>query len=269
MGKLTLEFLGSGTSVGVPVIGCDCAVCQSTDARNQRLRSSVLVRGYDDSGRVATTVVIDTTPDFRQQMLRSKVRHLDAVIITHYHADHVVGIDDVRRFNALQRAVVDCWATPETLGKIKHSFGYIFGDDLVARAGLPSLRARPLTIGETFNVGNLTFEPLLLDHTVLASTGFRIRCGESPALAYCIDVKRIPPESYARLAGTHTLVLDMLRERLHTTHMNRDEALAATARIAPRRTYFSHIAHEVDHAPFESRLPEGARLAFDGLVLEL
>lgn len=265
--KLSLEFLGSGTSVGVPVIGCDCAVCQSTDSRNQRLRSSALVRAYDDSGAVTTTVVIDTSPDFRQQMLRSKVRRVDALVFTHYHADHVVGIDDIRRFNHIQNAVIDCWADARTTASLKRSFDYIFTDDAVPRWGLPCLKSR--LIDAAFQIGDLNFEPIELDHFTMPTLGFKISSRGSAVLAYCLDVKRIPEESMTRLKGTHTLVIDMLREKIHPTHMNLDEALAASSAIGAERTLFGHVAHEVDHAEMEARLAESVRLAYDGLVIEM
>src|SRR5437868_3297962 len=138
--KFTVEILGSGTSVGVPAIGCDCAVCTSTDPLNKRLRSSILLRSYDECGKNDTTIVVDTTPDFREQMLRSKVKQLDAVIITHYHADHVVGIDDVRRFNWMQQRVLDCHAAEPTLNQIRQSFGYVLSDHGQLRMGLPCLK---------------------------------------------------------------------------------------------------------------------------------
>ena len=269
--KLSLEFLGTGTSVGVPVIGCECTVCSSTDPLNKRLRSSALVRGYNPAGELDTTVIIDTSPDFRQQILRArtKVRRLDAVIITHYHADHVVGIDDVRRFNAMQNQAIDCWATPATLSSLKHSFGYVFANEVGLKHGLPCLNPRPITIGEPFEIGCLRFVPLDQDHYVLRTLGFRITCRDSEPLSYCLDVKRIPEQSYEALQGTHTLVLDMLREKPHLTHMNLSEALEAVRRIAPRRTFFAHCAHEVDHRALESNLPPDIRLAYDGLVLEM
>jgi len=268
MGKVTLEFLGSGTSTGVPVIGCDCAVCTSPDPRNQRLRSSVLIRGTGDDG-TKTTVLIDTTPDFRQQMLRSRVQRIDALILSHYHADHVVGIDDIRRFNWIQKEVIDCWASEETLASLERSFGYVLVAKENLRIGLPCLYGRPYKYGEAFEVGCLRFLPLALDHHVLTSTGFRITCGNSKALSYVLDVKRIPPETYAALEGTDTLVLDMLREKPHPTHMNLEEAMEAVGRIKPRRTYFGHIAHEVEHRIVEEKLPPEVRIAYDGLVLEI
>lgn len=261
--SFSFEFLGSGTSVGVPAIGCDCAVCTSSDPRNRRLRCSALAR----CGSAA--VVIDTGPDFREQMLRAKLKRADAFIVTHYHADHVVGIDDVRRFNMLQKEVLDCWADRATLDKIARCFDWVFTDTL--RLGLPNLRPREMTDGVPFEIGGLRFEPLELDHHVLKNTGLIVSeaARPGPKLAYCIDVKRMDEATVARLRGVDILVLDMLRENPHPTHMNLAEALEAVARIQPKQTYFSHLAHEVDHGPFEARLPENIRLAYDGLVLSL
>jgi phosphoribosyl 1,2-cyclic phosphate phosphodiesterase len=267
--KVSLEFLGSGTSVGVPVIGCDCDVCRSTDPLNKRLRSSVIVRAHADDGRVLTTVIIDTTPDFRQQILRANVRHLDAVIISHYHADHVVGIDDIRRFNSMQNAVIDCWGTTATLDSLRRSFGYVFEHGGTLKLGFPCLNPRVFEYGQQFEIGSLRFEPLELDHHVMPTAGFKISAGGSPVLAYCLDVKRMSARTLAALNGTDTLVLDMLREKPHPTHMNLDEALEVVKTVRPRRTYFGHIAHEVEHRTLEAKLPPDVRVAYDGLILEV
>ncbi|HLX64742.1 MAG TPA: MBL fold metallo-hydrolase [Planctomycetota bacterium] len=267
---MSLEFLGTGTSVGVPVIGCDCAVCHSTDPRDKRLRSSALVRGFDEAGRVHTSVLIDTTPDFRQQMLRANIRRIDGIVITHFHADHVTGIDDVRRFNVIQKQVIDVWGSPRTLASLRKCFGYVFSDSL--RFGWPSLVAREINVGAEFQIGCLKFLPFDLDHEVIVNTGLKITNANfenSPSLSYCLDVKRIDEQAYGALAGTDTLVLDMLRETHHPTHMNLAEALDVVARVKPRRTYFGHIAHEVSHAELEARLPAGVHLAYDGLVVEV
>lgn len=266
--RLSLEFLGTGTSVGVPVIGCDCAVCQSDDPRDQRLRSSALVRAHRPDGSVETAVLLDTTPDFRQQMLRSKIRRIDALVITHFHADHVVGIDDIRRYNYMQKEVIDLWGTPRTQASMRQSFGYIYSDML--RPGWPSIKGREISIGQPFTIGALNFLPFELDHEVIVNTGLKISHRDGgPALAYCLDVKRMDERALQTLAGTDTLVLDMLRESLHPTHMNLDEALAVVARVQPRRAYFSHIAHEVSHAALSKRLPAEIELAYDGLKIEL
>lgn len=259
----SFEFLGSGTSVGVPCIGCECAVCSSPDPRNRRLRCSALVRCGE------TAVVIDTGPDFREQMLRSKVKRADAFIVTHYHADHVVGIDDVRRFNMMQKEVLDCWADRATLDRIKTSFNWVFTETL--RMGLPNLRPREIVIGKPFEIGPLRFDSVALDHHVMDNVGLLISeaARPDPVFAYCIDCKRMPEETIARLRGVDTLVLDMLRESPHPTHMNLDEARAVLERIKPRRAFFSHMAHEVDHGPFEAKLPPEIRLAYDGLVVQM
>ncbi|GMV80610.1 MAG: MBL fold metallo-hydrolase [Planctomycetota bacterium] len=265
---LSLEFLGSGTSTGVPTIGCACAVCTSSDPRNKRLRPSVLLRGGE------TTVVVDTGPDFREQMLRAKVTQLDAVLITHYHADHVVGIDDLRRFNHLQKRVLDCWATEATQARLRQCFGYVFSETL--RPGLPNLKAQTISPGQPFTIGDLRLEPYEIDHHVMANVALKItRVGsdparaEGPVLVYCMDVKRIPEASYAALAGADILILDMLREQPHPTHMNLEESLAAVERLKPKRTWFAHMGHEVDHATLEAKLPTSIRLSYDGLVVRL
>ena len=263
---MTLEFLGTGTSVGVPMIGCDCAVCHSSDPRDQRLRSSALLKSA--RGDSSTCVLLDTSPDLRQQMLRCGVRRLDAVIITHFHADHVAGIDDIRRFNVIQKEVLDLWGTAATLAEMRRSFGYVFSDTL--RHGWPSLRAREITPGVPFTIGALEFLPFEMDHHVIINTGLKINSGpHSPALGYCLDVKRLNERAFELLQGTDTLVLDMLRETDHPTHMSLTEALAATERIKPRRAYFGHIGHEISHVALEARLPEHIRLSYDGLLLDV
>jgi phosphoribosyl 1,2-cyclic phosphate phosphodiesterase len=268
--RMSLEFLGTGTSVGVPMIGCDCAVCRSQDSRDKRLRSSAFLRSHGTDGSPETAVLIDTSPDLRQQMLRSNIRRVDAIVITHFHADHVAGIDDVRRFNMIQQQVIEIWGTARTLASLRKSFGYVFSDTL--RYGWPSLVAREITVGEKFRIGALNFVPFDLDHEVIINTGLKISHAaqdNGPALSYCLDVKRMDEQAFRILDGTDTLVLDMLREPVHPTHMNLAEALQVIERVKPRRAYLGHIAHEVSHAGLEPRLPENVRLAYDGLTLQL
>ena len=245
----------------MPYIGCECAVCTSDDPHNKRLRPSVLVRGGEK------TVVIDTGPDFRTQMLRAKVMRMDAVIITHFHADHFTGIDDVRRFNLISRDVIDCWSREQTHENLKKGFGYIFSE--VMRPGLPNLRPRIVEPGGGFSVGSIRFDALLLDHGRTESLGFRISNadGKGPVIAYCLDCKRVPEETVRAIEGVDILVLDMLREREHPTHLSLEEALAVVERVKPGQTWFGHMAHEVDHATMEAKLPPNVHLAYDGLVL--
>lgn len=257
----SLEFLGSGTSTGVPCIACDCAVCTSDDSRNKRLRCAALVKS------ASTHLLVDTGPDFRQQMLRARPPRLDGVLITHYHADHVVGIDDLRRFNLLQESAIDLWADAPTLARLRQCFDYVFSDR--HRPGLPSII--PHTVErEAFTVGAVRITPVALDHQIMESQGFIFAAASGgPAIAYCPDVKRVPSAALERLRGVDTLVIDMLREKAHPTHMNLEESLAAVDAIAPRRTFFTHMAHEIDHATVEAKLPPSIRLAYDGLVLEV
>ncbi len=261
-----MEFLGTGTSTGVPTIGCDCPVCRSEDPHNKRLRCSVWIQTE------TTSVLVDTGPDFRTQILRAGIRQIDGVIITHYHADHVVGIDDLRRFNFLQKAPIDCFADARTLGRLNQCFDYIFSDDL--RPGLPNLRRREVAPGRTFDIGDLQLEPLALDHHVMPSMGLLIAQAppnnpeaKKARLAYCVDCKRIPEESLNRIRDVDILILDMLRENPHPTHLSLKEALDLVKDIQPKQTYFSHMAHEVDHGTLQAQLPEGISLAYDGLVL--
>lgn len=248
-------MLGSGTSSGVPVIGCDCAVCRSEDPRNRRLRAGVLVEL--DRG----AVVIDTSPDFREQALRFGIRRVDAVLFTHPHADHVFGLDDVRIYNFLQRAPIPCFGSPATMARLRDVFSYVF-DDSPEGGGKPKLDFR--TVDAPFELLGERVVPVPVRHGEMEVLGYRIG-----AFACVTDVSSIPEASYALLAGLDLLILSALRYRRHPTHFTVVEAVAAARRIGARRTLFTHIAHDIDHGNLEVELPDGIEIGHDGLVVEL
>ncbi len=257
MSGVRITLLGTGTSTGVPMIGCKCRVCTSTDPRDKRLRVSVLIQTD------TTTVLIDTGSDFRQQMLRHSVPKLDAILYTHEHFDHVGGFDDLRALQFLKLGVPMCYASERTFESIKRTFPYAFG--LVKNTGGGGVPAIPFTVIDTtpFTVGDLLIEPVTLDHGMMDIFGFRIG-----RFAYCTDCKRIPIGSKEKLRNLDVLVLDGLRYSEHPTHLSIPEAVAAAKELAPKRTYLTHLNHDVLHAEAEANLPPSVRLAYDGLVFE-
>jgi phosphoribosyl 1,2-cyclic phosphate phosphodiesterase len=251
---MRIVVLGSGTSVGVPTIGCGCAVCMSTDQRDKRLRSSILVK------HEGKNVLIDTTPDFRQQVLRAGIERLDAVLYTHAHADHILGLDDIRPFNFRQRGAIPIYGAPETLAIIQRVFPYIFdGEEKVS--SVPNLELRPLD-GQPFDAAGFEFTPVPLLHGRTTIYGFRF--GRA---AYLTDHSEIPESSLDLLSGLDVLFLDALRYKPHPTHCTVDRALAYVEQLQPRRAYFTHICHDISHAQLEQRLPEHVKLAYDGLEI--
>jgi riboflavin kinase/FMN adenylyltransferase len=248
-----ITVLGSGTSSGVPTIGCRCEVCTSTDPRDKRLRPSILLR-Y--SGR---NVVIDTGPDFRAQVLRAGIDRLDAIVYTHAHADHILGLDDVRPFNFRQREPIPVYATQATLEVLQRVFQYAF--DPEPQSMVPKLDLRVLN-GEPFDLFGLSFEPIRLDHGHSAVFGFRLG-----AAAYLTDHSAIPEESKARLHGLDVLFLDALRYRPHPTHTTVADALKLVEELQPRRVFFTHMCHDLGHTKTEESLPAHVRLAYDGLEI--
>lgn len=251
---LTIVVLGSGTSVGVPTIGCGCRVCRSPDPRDRRLRPSILVR-YN--GRC---VLVDTTPDFRQQALRAGLDRLDAVLFTHAHADHVMGLDDVRPLNHVMRGPIPVYGSPHTLAAIRRIFDYIFSD-LPSESSVPRLELHTLD-GRPFDLFGLEVTPVPLKHGRGDVYGFRFG-----AAAYLTDHSEIPEGSLALLEGLDVLFLDALRHRPHPTHTTVARALEYVERLRPRRAFLTHICHDLPHEETERNLPPHVRLAYDGLEI--
>jgi phosphoribosyl 1,2-cyclic phosphate phosphodiesterase len=251
-----ITFLGTGTSTGVPMIGCDCSTCLSTDPRDARLRPSIYIE------TAGSRVLVDAGPDLRTQALRHRIARLDAILFTHGHADHILGIDDVRRFNAVMNAPMPCFADAATREDIRRMFSYVFDPATPKGGGLPLLDLRP--IEGAARIGDLDVVPIPLFHGKRPILGFRFG-----AFAYLTDCSRIPDESWPLLEGLDVLVLNALRLRPHPTHFSLDEAVAAAARIGAPRTFFTHMCHDLPHAPTDARLPSGMALAYDGLVLHL
>ncbi len=280
---MRFTFLGTGTSAGVPAIGCECAVCTSTDPRDRRLRTSAAVQWRDARGD-ERTVLIDASPDLREQALRAKLRACDGVLFTHNHVDHTFGLDEVRRFNAVMQRPIDIYAEDRTLEHLRRVYKHIFDkDDNVQDSFVATLiahRIEPAAVeaAEPIELHGMRFTPIRLLHGRLPVLGWRIELGPSLAaavsdaapfpLAYCTDVSGIPPESWARFQGVRTLVLDALRYRRHPTHYTLGEAVGVAHEIGAAQTWFVHMAHDLPHAETDKSLPEGMRLAYDGLVLE-
>ncbi len=275
---LEFLFLGTGTSSGVPVIGCSCAVCTSDDTRDRRLRCGAALRftnGRDDP----RMILIDTPPDHREQSLRHGFNRCDAIVYTHNHVDHTFGLDDVRRYNAIMRQPIEIWADDHTLEHLRRVYRHIFDrHNNVNDSFVADLIPRTIDPQRTFDVQGLRFTPLPLLHGRLPVLGFRIEAlddqgalarqqpGPLP-LAYCTDVSAIPPATWPLLRGLKTLALDMLRYRAHPTHFTVDEAIGAAEHIAAERTYFVHMTHDIRHADLDPKLPTGMSLAHDGLSL--
>lgn len=255
MPAIKITVLGSGTSVGVPTVGCNCAVCNSTDPRDNRLRPSILVQ-YD--GR---NVLIDTTPDFRTQALRIHLQRLDAVVFTHNHADHIMGLDDVRPFNFRQKERIPIYAAPDTMAAIHRVFQYIF-DGAKKESNVPHLDSR--IIEGPFDLFGVPFIPIPILHGSQTIYGFRFG-----AAAYLTDHSDIPAASMEMLRSLDVLFLDALRYKPHPTHSTVDRSIKTVEALAPRRAFFTHISHDLAHERAESMLPPNVRLAYDGLELEV
>lgn len=254
------------------MIGCDCEVCHSADPRDRRSRASVLI-SYDEvavgSGTTHRQILIDTSPELRLQMTGNNIRHVDAVLYTHAHADHIFGLDDLRRFNIVMNGPVNIHAEQSVLDVFRQMFRYIFEPHTNAnKSFVPELIAHPIEPAVPLTLFGAKWTPLRLMHGRLPVLGFRVDHGPK-SLAYCTDVSVIPDETWPLLEGLDVLVIDALRYRPHPTHLTIDQALEVVERVQPGRTYFTHIAHDICHAQVEPRLPEGVHLGFDGLRVKI
>lgn len=250
---MKITILGSGTSTGVPMVGCSCPVCASLDPHDKRTRSSILI---ETGGKF---ILVDTSTDLRKQALREKIPHIDAVLFTHSHADHINGIDDMRGFHFIHKRVIPCYGSKDTIEAISRSFSYIF-KGLEAAGYHPLLD--PHVLHGQFSLFSHRIIPIPLVHGLTNATGYRI-----DNVAYLTDCSAIPEGSRAMLKGLDTLIIDALRYTPHTTHLNIEAALKIVEELKPGRTVFTHLTHEVPHRNGE-RLPEGVEFAYDGMVLE-
>ncbi len=254
--RLSLTVLGSGTSVGVPTIGCHCDVCESPDPRDKRLRPSVLVR-YGGN-----TVLVDTTPDFRQQALRHGIERVDAILYTHGHADHILGLDDLRPLNFRQRGSIPVYASEDTMAGLRSMFHYVFSGK-PSESSMPKIEPRELS-PDPFDLLGVRCVPIALRHGAGKSFGFRFG-----PLAYLTDHSDIPEESLALLGDLDVLFLDALRHKPHPTHSTVEKSLKHVERLKPRRAFFTHLCHDLGHVRTEALLPPHVRLAYDGMEVEV
>ncbi len=252
---MKLTFLGTGTSTGVPTIGCQCAVCTSPATHDKRTRPSIML---EYSGRI---IVIDTTPDFRTQALRQKIQRVDAVVFTHAHADHVLGLDDVRPFFFRQKDPIPIFADQRCMESLRRIFTYIF-DQTYPYGGI--LKVEPHLIDGPFSLWDVQLVPLQVLHGALPILGFRF--GNA---AYVTDFSTIPETTLGLLQGLNVLILDALRHKPHPTHSTIENSLALVEHLKPKRAYFTHIAHELSHHETNASLPPNVRLAYDGLEVDL
>lgn len=252
---MKIRFLGTGTSHGIPVIGCRCAVCRSKDPKDKRSRASVYIhtRGLD--------FLIDAGPELRRQLLAARIGNLDVLLLTHAHADHIAGLDDVRIFSERQARDFPIFGPRSALRQVRQRFDYVFRNTQKG-GGKPRLALHP--VQQPFLLGQVRVVPIPLWHGKLRVYGYRIK-----DFAYCTDVSRIPEASYKLLRGVKVLVLDALRLLPHETHFNLEQALTEAKRIGAKRTYLTHMCHLLKHTETEKQLPRAVRLAYDGLELEL
>lgn len=260
MSAFELTFFGTGTSLGVPMIGCACPVCQSKDPRDNRDRSSIFIKTPECAW------VVDTGPDFRRQCLRNGVGHIDAVVITHAHSDHIMGFDDLRPFTFGEDASIPVYASPETMDGLRHTFHFAFsGHNKFAGY----LKPDPHEITGPFSLGLTHITPLPVQHGRVITTGLRLQRAGSPVVVYLPDCKAIPDSTLELMMDADILIIDALRYREHPTHLSVDESIEVARRSRAKRTFFTHLSHDLGHAELEAKLPHDIRVAYDGLKLTI
>lgn len=295
---MRFRFLGTGTSAGIPMIGCSCSVCTSSNPRDKRLRTSAALIFTDQSGH-ERVVLLDAGPDLREQALRANLQRCDGIFFTHNHVDHIFGLDEVRRFNAVMKSPIDIFADDHTMDSLERVYKHIFerdknvNDSFVATLIPHRVPAQAIEQGQSVERLGLRFTPIPLLHGKLPVLGWRVdqsnevtklRSDEAKEenstsslrhsvtssllpLAYCTDISAVPPQSWSRLRGLNTLILDCLRDRKHPTHLTLEEAVNIASEVGAKQTYFVHMAHELGHEETQRRLPDGMSLAWDGLEL--
>jgi phosphoribosyl 1,2-cyclic phosphate phosphodiesterase len=253
---LRITFLGTGASHGIPVIGCNCIVCQSNDPKDKRLRSSIFLHTERNN------LVIDAGPDFRQQMLREKIARIDAVLMTHEHKDHTAGLDDVRAFNYLMKKPMSVYAENRVLDSIQREYSYVFSDDKYP--GIPEMDLHPI-FNRPFEINGEEIIPIQVFHNLLPVFGFRI-----DNMAYITDAKTIPDSEKLKLKNLDVLVINSLRVKPHISHLGLEEALDVIEELQPRKAYLTHISHmQYSYLELENHLPVNVHAAYDGLILEV
>lgn len=254
---MKITVLGSGTSQGIPIVGCECKTCTSDNPKDKRLRVSV----YIETER--QKILIDTSSDFRQQMLLNNVTDIDTVLYTHAHIDHISGLDDIRQINQLHRKYVDVYGNEETIQNIKQTFRYIFNNDTYKGGGIPRIKTHVIA-NDKFLVKGVEIIPIEYFHGPAIVFGYRIE-----NFAYLTDCSKIPPKEFPKLENLEVLIIDALRYKPHPTHLSINEAIEISQKLNPQMTYFTHITHDVLHDEANSMLPESIQLSYDGLVIEI